>query len=362
MVRPNQRRGVERERETGDALHDPAPFPSCWRVFPLRIAGPGCTFLLVARIDEHPVRPPGRGVVTQLRELRTLIARHVRPDETTAIEGVLLSSADTVGEPRPSPSGTVFALIAQGAKRLAIGDRVYDYRAGQYLVASVDLPVTGHYVQASPREPALGFGLVLRPSTIASVLLEADPLRSARGAPATAPPGLGVADAGPELLDAVLRMVALLGSPRDRAVLAPMLEREIVWRLLTGPLATSVREFGLADSSVTQIGRAVRWITEHHAEPFRVDDLARSCGMSTSAFHRKFHAVTALTPIQFQKQIRLHRARLLLMTGLDDVATVGYQVGYDSPSQFNREYRRQFGLPPGRDAAQLRGEPSAQTA
>ncbi len=167
-----------------------------------------------------------------------------------------------------------------------------------------------------------------------------------------------MADAGPELLDAVIRMLTLLDAPSDRAVLAPMLEREIVWRLLTGPLGESVRQIGLSDSSVTQISRAVRWITEHYVEPFRVEDLARSCGMSTSAFHRKFQAVTALSPIQFQKQIRLHTSRLLLMTGLDDVATVGYQVGYDSTSQFNREYRRQFGLPPGRDAARLRGDAS----
>ncbi len=309
----------------------------------------------MSRVDEHSVRSSRSDVAAQMEHLRTLILRHVRPDETTAIDGVLLSSADAIGEPRTSPSGTVFALIAQGAKRLAIGDRVYDYRAGEYLVASIDLPVTGHYSQASPSEPALGFGLVLRPSTIASVLLEAGPAASGMLA-TTAPPALGVAAAGPELLDAVIRMLVLLDSPRDRPVLAPMLEREIVWRLLTGPLGATVRQFGLADSSVTQISRAVRWITEHHAEPFRVDDLARSCGMSTSAFHRKFHAVTALTPVQFQKQIRLHRSRLLLMTGLDDVATVGHQVGYDSASQFNREYRRQFGLPPGRDAARLRRE------
>jgi AraC-like DNA-binding protein len=312
--------------------------------------------LLVSRADEQAVRPSGSDAAVRLNELRRLIRRHVRPDETTDIDGVLLASADSVGEPRPAPSGTVFALIAQGAKRLAIGDRIYEYRAGQYLVASVDLPVTGHYSQASPRVPALGFGLVLRPSTIASVLLDAGPAGSSRMRTTPAPPALGVADAGPDLVDAVIRMVALLGSPRDRAVLAPLLEREIVWRLLTGPLGASVRQFGLADSSVTQISRAVRWITDHHAEPFRVDDLARSCGMSASAFHRKFHAVTALTPIQFQKQIRLHRSRLLLMTGLDDVAGVGHQVGYDSASQFTREYRRQFGLPPGRDAARLRGE------
>ena len=306
------------------------------------------------RIGAQPTGEPE--VTRQLGELRTLIARHARPDETTAIDGVLLSSADATGEPRAATSGTVFALIAQGAKRLAIGERVYEYRAGQYLVASVDLPVTGHYSEASPREPALGFGLVLRPATIASLLLEADLSESSRLRTASAPPGLGVADAGPELLDAVIRMLAMLDTPSDRVVLAPMLEREIVWRLLTGPLGSSVQQIGLADSSMTQISRAVRWITEHYPEPFRVDELARSCGMSTSAFHRNFHTVTALSPIQFQKQIRLHKSRLLLMTGVEDVATVGYEVGYDSSSQFNREYRRQFGLPPGRDAARLRGD------
>jgi AraC-like DNA-binding protein len=291
-----------------------------------------------------------------LAELRTLIARHARPDETTAIDGVLLSSADRPGEPRAATSGTVMALIAQGAKRLAIGDRVYDYGPGQYLVASVDLPITGHYTRASADEPALGFGLVLRPSAIAALLLDANASPRAR----PAPPGLGVADASPELLDAVIRMVRLLDSPGDRDILAPMLEREILWRLLNGPLGESVHQIGLADSSLTHVSRAVHWITEHYGEPFRVEDLARSCGMSTSAFHRTFHAVTALSPIQFQKQIRLQKSRLLLLTGVDDVATVGYSVGYDSASQFSREYRRQFGLPPGRDAARLRA--GAQTA
>ena len=149
-------------------------------------------------------------------------------------------------------------------------------------------------------------------------------------------------------------MVRLLDSPRDRAVLAPMVEREILWRLINGPLGEAVRQVGLADSSLTHVSRAVRWITEHYDKPFRVEELARSCGMSPSAFHRNFHAVTALSPIQFQKQIRLQKSRLLLLTGADDVATVGYRVGYDSASQFSREYRRQFGLPPGRDADRLR--------
>ena len=291
-------------------------------------------------------------------ELKALIARHARADETTAIDGVLLSALGRPGEPQASTSGTVMALIAQGAKRLAIGDRVFDYRPGQYLVASVDLPITGHYTHASADEPALGFGLILRPSAIASLLLEADAgPEPARAAPA--PPGLGVADATPELLDAVVRMVRLLDSPGDRDILAPMLEREILWRLITGPLGQSVRQIGLADSSLTHVSRAVRWISEHYDKPFRVEDLARSCGMSTSAFHRNFHAVTALSPIQFQKQIRLQKSRLLLLNGTDDVATAGYRVGYDSASQFSREYRRQFGLPPGRDAARLRADASA---
>ena len=291
-------------------------------------------------------------------ELKALIARHARADETTAIDGVLLSALGRPGEPQASTSGTVMALIAQGAKRLAIGDRVFDYRPGQYLVASVDLPITGHYTHASADEPALGFGLILRPSAIASLLLEADAgPEPARAAPA--PAGIGVADASRELLDAVVRMVRLLDSPGDRDILAPMIEREILWRLITGPLGQSVRQIGLADSSLTYVSRAVRWISEHYDKPFRVEDLARSCGMSTSAFHRNFHAVTALSPIQFQKQIRLQKSRLLLLNGADDVATAGYRVGYDSASQFSREYRRQFGLPPGRDAARLRADASA---
>jgi AraC-like DNA-binding protein len=293
-----------------------------------------------------------------LAELRALIARHARADETTAIDGVLLSAAGRPGEPRASTTGTIMAVIAQGAKRLAIGDRVYDYGPGQYLVASVDLPITGHYTHAAADEPALGFGLILGPSGIASLVLDAGaappspPARRARSS--AAPPGLGVADASPELLDAVVRMVRLLDTPADRDILAPMIEREILWRLINGPLGETVRQIGLADSSLTHVSRAVRWITEHYNKPFRIDDLARSCGMSTSAFHRNFHAVTALSPIQFQKQIRLQKSRLLLLTGADDVATVGYRVGYDNTSQFSREYRRQFGLPPGRDADRLR--------
>ncbi|MGW3096721.1 AraC family transcriptional regulator [Streptomyces sp. NPDC001102] len=288
-----------------------------------------------------------------LEELRTLLARHVRPDWTTAVEGVLISKVDRPDPPSPSMSGTVFALIAQGAKRLALGDRVYAYGPGQYLVASVDLPVTGEFLQADPERPALGFGMTLEASAIAELLLQAgagDIPRAGAGVPS----GIAVSDAPAPLLDAVVRLLRLLDEPRDRAVLAPLIKREILWRLITGEQGATVRQLGLADSGLSHISRAVRWIREHYTEPFRVEDVARMSGMSPSAFYRNFQAVTAMSPIQFQKQIRLQEARLLLATHPGDVTGVGRRVGYDNPSQFSREYRRQFGAPPSRDATRLR--------
>jgi AraC-like DNA-binding protein len=288
-------------------------------------------------------------MVDRLEELRALLDRHARPDGTTAIDGVLVSRVDRSEPPSASMTGTVLALIAQGEKRLALGERIYDYRAGQYLVASVDLPVTGHFVGATPERPALGFGLILRPAAVAEVLLQADPGDLPRGGPA-APSAIAVSDAPAELLDAVVRLLRLLDHPRDRAVLAPLVQRELLWRLVTGEQGALVRQLGLADSSLSHVARAVRWIRDHYRESFRVEDVARLAGMSVSAFHRNFQAVTAMSPIQFQKQIRLQEARLLLATHPGDVTGVGHRVGYDSPSQFSREYRRQFGVPPSRDA------------
>ncbi|KPM55178.1 AraC family transcriptional regulator [Frankia sp. R43] len=288
-----------------------------------------------------------------LGELRSLISRHARPDMTTAIDRVLVSRVEHSTEPAPAMSGTVLALVAQGAKRIALGERVYEYGAGQYLVASVDLPITGQFVEASPDRPSLGFGLVLNPATIAELLLRATP---ADVAPAGggAPSGMAVSDAPSELVDAVVRMLRLLDQPRDRAALAPLVEREILWRVITGEQGAVVRQLGLADSSLNHIARAVRWIRDHYTQSFRVEDVARQSGMSVSAFYRNFQAVTAMSPIQFQKQIRLQEARLQLITHPGDVTGVSHRVGYDSPSQFSREYRRQFGLPPSQDAARLR--------
>jgi len=289
-----------------------------------------------------------------LDELRHLILRHARPDMTTPIDGVLVSRVDHATPPSPSMTGAVMALVAQGGKRIALGDRVYDYRAGQYLIASVDLPITGHFTEATPERPALGFGLTLEPAAVAELLLHAAPGDLPPGGGA-APSGLAVSDAPDELVDAVVRLLRLLDRPRDRAVLAPMVKREVLWRIVTGGQGAAVRQLGLADSSLSHVARAVRWIRDNYREAFRVDDVARLSGMSVSAFYRNFQAVTAMSPIQFQKQIRLQEARLLLASHPNDVTGVSMRVGYDSPSQFSREYRRQFGAPPSQDAARLRG-------
>lgn len=289
----------------------------------------------------------------QIVEIKSLIEKHARPDASTPIEGVMIARHD-LSVDEPSTSGTVMALIAQGEKRIALGDRVYRYGAGQYLVASIDLPITGQFVGASPQQPALGFGMLLQPVAIAELLLQAgsDSARRPAGAP---PPGMIVSDAPAELLDAILRLLRLFERPRDLDMLAPLIKREILWWLMVGEQGATVRQLGLADSNLSHIARAVRWIREHYAQAFRVEDVAGICGMSASAFYRNFQAVTAMSPIQFQKQIRLQEARLQLAAHPDDVAGVGFRVGYESPSQFSREYRRQFGTPPSQDAQRLRG-------
>jgi AraC-like DNA-binding protein len=298
-----------------------------------------------------------------LDDLRSLIARHAPDHDVTITDGVRIAGAPEVGAPTISTTGTVFVLMAQGAKRMAVGDQVYDYRAGQSLVASVDLPISGHFTEASRERPALGFALTLRPSAIADLLLHpaAAPFATApRGTHGRS--GIAVHDAPDDLVEAVLRMVRLLDRPRDLPVLAPMVEREILWLLMRGPDGALVRQLGLADSKLSRMGLAVRWIRDNHAVSIRVDELAGMARMSSSAFHRSFQAVTAMSPIQFQKQIRLQEARIRLVADPDDVAGAAYAVGYESPSQFSRDYRRRFGAPPSLDAARLRGEASVDGA
>ena len=271
---------------------------------------------------------------------------------TTAIAGVMVARQED-SEVEPSMSGAVMALIVQGGKRIALGKRLYEYRAGQYLVASIDLPITGQYMDASPQHPALGFGLVLQPASIAELLLQA-PAGSLPELGGNIPSSMVVSDASRELLDAIVRLLRLLDQPRDIPVLASMIKREILWWLIVGEQGAAVRQLGLADSHLSHVARAVRWIRDHYTQTFRVEDVAEFVGMSVSAFYRNFQAVTAMSPIQFQKQIRLQEARLLLASHPNDVTGVGFRVGYESASQFSREYRRQFGSAPSQDAEAMR--------
>jgi len=286
-----------------------------------------------------------------LLELCALIARHAGPGQTTTpLPGVRLIASAVPTEPINGIYEPAFAVVAQGAKRTMLGDKIFEYGAGKYLVVSVDLPIVGNVVRASNEEPYLAFVSTLKPAAIAALLLETATSDSG----AAAPSGLAVSEASTELLDPIARLLRLLDRPDDVAVLGPMLEREILWRLLTGEQGGTVRQIGLADSRLSQVSRAIRWIRAHYAETLRIEDLAQVAGMSASSFHRHFRAVTAMSPLQYQKQIRLQEARARLLADSEDVAAVGFAVGYDSPSQFSREYSRLFGASPGRDVARLR--------
>ena len=287
----------------------------------------------------------------QLAEIRGLIARHARAGSRTPIDGLLVSKVETA-ETEYSLTEPLLVVMAQGAKRLLLGDHVIEHRAGHCLVVTADLPVTGNFVGASPASPSLAAAVALRPAAIASLLLELPARPWSHGA--LPQPAITSTPASPELLDAMARLLRLIDRPADARVLAPMIEREILWWLLSGPSATAVAQVGLADSGLAHVNKAIEWIRGNYAEPAPVPQLAKLAGMSPSAFHHRFRAVTAMSPLQFQKRIRLQEARALLIAGTGDVARVGSRVGYASPAQFNREYRRLFGFPPGRDAERLR--------
>jgi AraC-like DNA-binding protein len=226
-----------------------------------------------------------------------------------------------------------------------------------YLVASVDLPVIGQVVDASPEHPYLCFRMTLDPAVIGDLLLQlgGEPALAQDAGPLVG--AMAVSQVNPPLLDAVMRMVRLIENPREAAVLAPLIEREILYRMLLGDQGPRLAQIARADGRMRQVKRAIGWIQSHFDQPFSIDDLAAEARMSPSALHRHFKAVTALSPLQYQKQIRLQEARKLILAQRLDAGSAGHAVGYDSASQFSREYARMFGAPPLRDAARLRARP-----
>lgn len=255
-------------------------------------------------------------------------------------------------EPTPAIAEPILAVTMQGTKRIALGDKVFEQTPGTFMVVAVDLPIIGQYEQASRAVPYLGFGLDLSSAAIADLLVDAAGSLPGIQVPPAAGITMGVASA--ELLDAIARLLTLLDRPRDRPVLGPLYRQEILWRVLSGPAGPALRQIGLRDSSLTHIGRAVRHLRANAFEPVQVEELARLSRMGVSSFHKQFRTVTAMSPIQYQKRIRLQEARLRLFHSPHDVAAVGHSVGYTSASQFSREYRREFGVPPSADAARMR--------
>jgi AraC-like DNA-binding protein len=288
--------------------------------------------------------------MTLFAELQTLIARYADdPKVATLMPGIVIMASDTRTRPMCYVSEPAFAMVVQGAKRAILGEKIFDYSAGQYLVVSVDLPLTANVVEASVEQPFLALGVKLNAATIAALLVETGVIRKARTAPST----IAVSDLTDDLLDPVVRLLRLLDRPEDIPVLRPAVEREIYWRLINGDQGAMIQQIGLEDSRVAKISKAIRWIRSNHSDILRVETLAQMVGMSLTSFHRHFRAVTSLSPLQYQKRIRLQQARARLAANPKDIAAVSFAVGYHSPSQFSREYRRLFGATPGEDAFRL---------
>jgi len=291
--------------------------------------------------------------MNQQDELARLIDRHATEDgvHQTQIPRLSLIRASHPTEPLHVLHEPALCIIAQGRKRVLLGDKVYLYGRDQYLVVSVDLAVSGQVVEAEPEKPYLCFRLDLDAAMLTELLTEAG-LDAATGRHPG--PGLTLGPATPELLGAAIRLLRLLATPGDIGVLAPLAEREILYRLLTGDRAHKLRQIALANGRLQQVNRAISWIKTHYREPFRVELVASEARMGSSALHHHFKAVTSMSPLQYQKRLRLQEARRLILGASLDAATAGFSVGYDSPSQFSREYSRLFGAPPLRDTERLK--------
>jgi len=241
-------------------------------------------------------------------------------------------------------------LIAQGHKRVLLGEDEYFYDQEHYLVSSVDLPLVAQILEASRKKPYLGITLHLEKKQIAQMMIDNHVAISKKQ-----PGGRGLAVSRVELplVQALLRLIDLLETPEDIPVLAPLIQREILYRLLTSEQGARLRQIAMVGSHSHQIARAIDWLRENYDKAFKVEELAALSGMSTSGLHYHFRAVTAMSPLQFQKRIRLNEARQLMLMEQKDATTAAFAVGYESPSQFSREYSRLFGAPPSRDIKRL---------
>jgi AraC-like DNA-binding protein len=279
-------------------------------------------------------------------ELRSIVMRAQNTWTETGLARIAMVKAEACASQVYQP---MLHVVLQGEKKLTFGDRVLTYGPATYFVVPVDVPATGEIYPSGPQKPYLALSLDLDIEVITSLMTDSS--AETAQAPSTC---FAPVNASVDMIDAWLRMLRLIDRPNDAAVLAPMIEREILFRALQGPLGAVLRELARPDGRIVQIRRTTQWIREHYTEPFRVEPLAAMANMSVAAFYRHFKAVTTMTPIQYQKKLRLLKARWLLLFETRNASSIAFTVGYESASHFSREYARLFGLPPARDAARFR--------
>ncbi len=270
---------------------------------------------------------------------------------TTAIPGLSLFRRDKPTEPQTGMYQLSICMVAQGSKRVQLGDDIYVYDAHHYLITSVDLPAVVQILEASEEKPYLGLRLTFDQREISQLMADSHlpPPRTQQSSR-----GMATGEVTQPLVAAVQRLIDLLDEEQDIPILAPNIQREIIYRLLVGDQGARLRQIASAGSQSHQIARAIDWLKANFTQPLRIDDIAKQARMSTSTFHHHFRSMTALSPLQYQKQLRLQEARRLMLAERLDAATAAFQVGYESPSQFSREYNRLFGAPPLRDITNLR--------
>lgn len=285
----------------------------------------------------------------QLLELRALAAHAENRRTETGIPRVDMVRGAVPQHQLATVYDPMVNLILQGSKSMTVGGRSLRYDPATYFVMSVNLPAAGVVHPASTGEPYLAVSLTLNAGAIANLLADLPDTAVCLDDAA----GFSVAAVTPELLDAWVRMLRLMRQPTDIPALAPVYEREILYRVLQGPMGWMLRDIALPDTSLARVNAAIQRIRREYAEPLRVEDLASSAAMSVSAFHRHFKAITALSPLQYQKKIRLLQARTLLVAAGQSITGAALEVGYQSSTQFSREYAREFGAPPRQDTARI---------
>jgi AraC-like DNA-binding protein len=318
--------------------------------------------------------------------LSALLSRHAPREGVwpTALPRLWIIRLDAPGgELSHAVQPASLCVIAQGAKEVRLGEERYAYDAARFMVFTTDLPVSARVTEATPQRPYLCLRLDFDPEEVAELVARSGPPRTSRtpvtsapaSTPASAPtspangetesgddPGRGlfVSAVTAEMLDASARLMRLLDHPEDQAALAAMAMRELVYRVLRSEQGERLAQVARADSQTQRVHRAIRWLKAHYAQPLRIESLAKEAHMSASSLHHHFRALTAMSPLQYQKQLRLQEARRLLIAEGLEVARAGHAVGYESPSQFSREYSRLYGAPPSRDAAKRRDTPASR--